>query len=135
MARQKVGGVHLNFFIVEQLPMFSPDKYQHPCPWNRKVKLEKWISERVLKLSCTANDMIPLAEAAGFEPPVHKWNERERAELMAELDAAYFILYEIERADVEYILSTFKGIGAEEDMKGVAARILEHYDKLHEAIR
>lgn len=115
--------------------MFSPDKYQHPCPWNRKVKLEKWISERVLKLSCTANDMIPLAEAAGFEPPVHKWNERERAELMAELDAAYFILYEIERADVEYILSTFKGIGAEEDMKGVAARILEHYDKLHEAIR
>ena len=29
---------------------------------------------------------------------------------MAELDAAYFHLYGIDRDDAEYILSTFKGI-------------------------
>src|SRR5438128_6298374 len=28
---------------------------------------EHWISERVLKLSCTAEDMIPLAQACGFK--------------------------------------------------------------------
>jgi hypothetical protein len=34
----------------------------------------------------------------------------ERAELMAELDAAFFHLYGVDRDDAEYILSTFKGI-------------------------
>ena len=61
----------------------------------------------MLKLTCTADDMRPLAEAAGFDPPVHKWNPGERAELMAELDAAFFLLYGIDRDDAEYILSTF----------------------------
>ena len=32
---------------------------------------------------------------------------------MADLDAAFFHLYGIERDDVEYILSTFKGIHEE----------------------
>ena len=41
---------------------------------------------------------------------LNKWDEAERAELMAELDAAFFHLYGIPRDDVEYILSTFKGI-------------------------
>jgi hypothetical protein len=72
VARQKVGGNHLNYFIVNQLPIFPPGQYARPCPWDRKRTLEGWISERVLKLSCTANDMKPLAEAASFDPPVHK---------------------------------------------------------------
>ena len=97
VARQKVGGVHLNFFIVNQLPVFPPDRYAERCSWNKRQTLEKWISDRVLKLSCTANDMRPLAEAAGFDLPVHGWNPAERAQLMAELDAAFFLLYGIER--------------------------------------
>ena len=138
VARQKVGGVHLNFFIIEQLPMFPPDFYNAPCPWDTKTTLEHWISDRTLKLTCTSNDMQPLAEAAGFDPPVHKWNPKERAELMAELDAAYFILYEIEREDVAYILSTFSGVSKEEDNlfggQGAVNRILKHYDKLRGAM-
>jgi hypothetical protein len=68
VARQKVGGLHLNFFIVEQLPTLPPDAYEARCPWDRKRTLERWISDRVLKLSCTANDMRPLAEACGNAP-------------------------------------------------------------------
>ena len=41
---------------------------------------------------------------------LNKWDEAERAVLMAELDAAFFHRYGIGRDDVEYILSTFKGI-------------------------
>ena len=129
VARQKVGGVHLNFFIVEQLPTLPPDTYEGKCPWSKKETLEHWISERVLKLTCTAEDMIPLANACQFKgnwPPaekgtdrseprsvarVHKWKEQERAELRAQLDAAYFILYGVNRPDAEYILSTFTGTG------------------------
>ncbi|MCW5757522.1 MAG: hypothetical protein KIT54_09820 [Phycisphaeraceae bacterium] len=114
VARQKVGGNHLNFFIVEQLPTLSPDAYDDPCPWERGQTLEAWISERVLKLSCTADDMKPLAEACGFEGSlgggVHKWKDAERAELLAELDAAFAILYDVQANDLEYMLTTFQGM-------------------------
>jgi hypothetical protein len=133
VARQKVGGVHLNFFIVEQMPTFPPDRYAERCPWDKRQTLEKWLSERVLKLSCTADDLRPLGEAAGFDPPVHKWNPRERAELTDELDAAFFLLYGIDREDAAYMLSTFSGAarGDEESgMFGSADGVLEAYDRL-----
>ncbi len=145
VARQKVGGVHLNFFIVEQIPTLPPDVYTDKCAWSRRETLENWISERVLKLSCTAEDMIPLAKACDFKGSrgdgVHIWKDAERAELRAELDAAYFILYGIERADVEYMLSTFTGTGfiAPDDRDetgrawergGQGDMILEAYDHL-----
>ena len=109
VARQKVGGVHLNFFIVNQFPILPPDTYDEKCPWHGRQRLERWISDRVLKLTCTAEDMRPLAEACGFKAGVHKWRADERAQLMAELDAAYFHLYGLDRDDVEYVLSTFTG--------------------------
>jgi hypothetical protein len=97
-----------------------PDTYQRLCPWSRKkTTLETWISERVLKLTCTAEDMLPLADATGFTGGsfkneyggrLNKWDELQRDQLMAELDAAYFLLYGIARDDAAYILSTFKGI-------------------------
>ncbi len=136
VARQKVGGLHLNFFIVEQLPVFSPDFYADKCPWDKKRTLETWISQRVLKLTCTANDMIPLAKAAKFDRLVHKWKPQEREELMAELDAAYMLLYGIERDDVACILSTFSGASDEGGLiasSSASAKILEHYDALRAA--
>ena len=136
VARQKVGGVHLNFFIVEQLPLFPPDRYGDRCPWDKRRTLERWISDRVLKLTCTADDMRPLAEAAGFDPPVHKWNASEREALTAELDAAFFLLYRIGRDDVEYILSTFSGTkrsrDAARELFPVETSVLDAYDHLAE---
>jgi len=136
IARQKVGGLHLNFFIVEQLPTFGPDRYEEKCPWDKKATLEKWISERVLKLTCTADDMRPLAEAAGFKEGVHKWDEAERAQLRAELDAAYFHLYGLDREEVDYVLDQFQGVVKEDAATGRPGRtrrtILEAFDALRE---
>jgi len=90
----------------------------------------------VLKLTCTANDMKPLARAAGFKPAVHKWKDQEREQLRAELDAAYFLLYGIERDDAEYLLSTFQGAGEVQegllDGLSTAQRVLAEYDRLRE---
>ena len=133
MARQKIGGVTLNFFLVEQFPIFPPDRYGERSPWNKRQTLEKWISDRVLKLSCTADDLRPLAETAGFDPPVHKWNPRERAELAAELDAAFFLLYGIDREDTEYILGTFSGAERNDEQADLftpAVGVLDAYDRL-----
>jgi hypothetical protein len=138
VARQKVGGVHLNFFIVEQLPTLPPEAYAEKCPWAPRQTLEKWVSDRVLKLSCTAEDMVPLAKAAEFEEGIHRWNEQERRKLMAEVDAAYFILYGIGREDMEYILSTFQAVRNEDEAHGgmgpTHEAILENYDKFSEAM-
>ncbi len=109
VARQKIGGVTLNFFLVKQFAILPPAAYDQRCPWSKRQSLGTWISDRVLKLTCTSNDMRPFAEACGMAPPVHKWLPDERAELLAELDAAFFILYGISRADADYILSTFTG--------------------------
>jgi hypothetical protein len=129
ICRQKIGGNNLSYFIINQIPTFHPDFYEEKCPWDKKQTLEKWISERVLKLTCTSNDMIPLAEAAGFEGKVYKWKMDDRNKLMAELDAAYFILYGIKRNDVVYILSTFQGIQKEGTLgNNTQSSILEYYD-------
>lgn len=134
VARQKIGNVNLNFFLIEQFPIFPPDRYDDRCSWDKRLTLHKWVSDRVLRLTCTSNDMIPLAKAADFEPPIYKWRPEERGELMAELDAAYFILYGVERPDVDYILSTFQG--TREGIPGAlgtpstAELILQHYDRL-----
>jgi len=134
VARQKVGGVHLNFFVVYQLPILPPDAYTDKCPWNRGQTLQKWISDRVLKLTCTADDMKPLAKAAGFKKEVHKWKAPERVQLQAELDAAYFVLYGIDRADVSYILDTFSGTRrrdvAETGKYRTCELIIEAFDEL-----
>lgn len=130
--RQKIGGVTLNFFIVEQIPVLPPDEYADKRPWTGNRTLRTWISDRVLKLTCTANDMLPLAKEAGFKQGVHKWKSSDRARLRAEIDAAYFHLYGLSRDDVEYILSTFSGTHRRDDLEVGSYRtrdlILECYD-------
>jgi len=143
VVRQKLGDVSMNKFIVEQLPVLPPDTYAKPCPWDHRTTLESWISQRVLKLTCTAEDMLPLADACHFTSGsfqaeyggrLNKWDEAERAELMAELDAAFFHLYGIGRDDVEYILSTFKGIHDQpalfQGASSVAQRIVQKYAEM-----
>ncbi len=143
VARNKLQGRHMNFYILEQLPTLPPDAYDKRCPWDRRTTLEAWIGERVLKLTCTAEDMLPLADACDFTSGsfqaeyggrLNKWDEAERAELTAELDAAFFHLYDIPRDDVEYILSTFKGIHDPLPLLSgtvsVAERILQKYAEM-----
>jgi len=141
VTRQKVSNLHLNFFIVEQIPTLPPDAYSKPAPWQPTIKLEKWISERVLKLSCTAEDMLPLADACDFKSGsfkteyggrLNRWDETERAGLMAELDAAYFHLYGIDRDDAAYILTTFPYTQSSSPLlpgnQSLANKILDLYD-------
>ncbi len=136
IARQKVGNVNLNFYLIEQFPMIPPDFYAQRCPWNRRMTLEKYISDRVIKLTCTSDDMRPLAEEVGFAKGVHKWNATERSTLLAQLDAAYFVLYQIRREDIEYIFTTFSAKSdVNEDLFGGenrAKKILKYYDQFTE---
>jgi hypothetical protein len=54
VTRHKVGGNHMNFFIVKQLPVIPPDRYT-------QTDIE-YIAPRVLELTYTAWDIKPFAE-------------------------------------------------------------------------
>ncbi len=105
VARQKVHGQTLNWFLVEQFPFAPPDAYSRAFGSSTAGALVK---DHVLRLTYTANDMAPFARDMGYDGPPFAWDEDERRHLRARLDALYFHLYGItDEADIRYILSTF----------------------------
>jgi hypothetical protein len=107
VARQKVGGINLNFFLVEQFPVLPPATYELPCPWDSRSSFDDWLLPRVVELTYTASDLAGLAHDLGYEGPPFAWDEERRAVLRAELDACFFHLYGLERDDVDHVLDTF----------------------------
>ena len=106
-ARQKVGGTHLTFGLLNQLPVLAPATYGEPCSWSPKVTVGKWILPRVLELTYTATDLRSFARDCGYEGDPFPWNQERRLFLRAEMDAAFFHLYGVSEADAGYILDTF----------------------------
>ncbi len=65
-SRQKIGGITLNFFIAEQLPVLPPETYSQPTPWQPDQTMREWILPRVLELTYTAYDLEPFARDCGY---------------------------------------------------------------------
>lgn len=120
VARHKVGGTHLNYFIYKQLPVLPPERYT-PADL-------AYIVPRVLELTHTAHDMqawandllaaLPNAdprppEQHGTPLPPFPWNPERRAQLRAELDAYYARLYGLDRDELRYILDPADVMGAD----------------------
>ena len=115
VARQKVGGAHLNLFIIKQLPVLPPDQYSEEDI--------NYISARVLELTYTSWEMKPFAEDMGYEGEPFIWDERRRAKLRAELDAYYAKLYGLTRNELRYILDPKDVYG--EDFPSETFRVLK----------
>lgn len=105
ITRQKVGGTHLTFSVIRQLPVIPPD-------WYSPEDIE-YISARVLELVYTSYDMKPFALDMGYEGEPYIWNEQRRAKLRAELDARYAKLYGLTREELRYILDPSDVYGSE----------------------
>ena len=133
-ARQKVGGTNVDYFLIKQFPVLTPSEYDRKAAWQPTATLRDWIADRVLELTYTAWDLQPFAQDIGYDGPPFHWDPDRRFEIRCELDAAYFHLYEIDRDDVDYIMSTFPIV----KRKDIAAhgtyrtrdRILEIYDAM-----
>ena len=112
VVRQKVQGQNLNWFIIEQLPVVPPDRYE-AVRFGPKTAGEI-VREAVLELTYTSHDMAPFARDMGYvdemgevKPPF-TWNEGRRLILCSRLDAVFFHLYGVtDRDDIRYIYSTF----------------------------
>jgi N-6 DNA Methylase len=103
--RQKIGGTHMTFTVVRQLPVLPPESY---TPQDIE-----FISRRVLELVYTAWDMQPFAQDMGYEGAPFVWNPARRALLRAELDVKYAKLYGLTREELRYILDPSDIYGAE----------------------
>ena len=124
-ARQKVGGNHLTFGIIKQLPVV--------CPHTARLHASR-ITPAVLELSYTAWDMAQFGEDLGYHGPPFRWDEERRSLIRAELDALMFHLYGVNRDDVAYIMDTFPIVKRQDEEKPEELRtkrlILERYDAM-----
>lgn len=93
VVRQKIGGVNLNFYLINQFPILNFNKYSDFAPWQPDLSLAEWLTPRILELTYTAEDLRPFAEDMGYDGPPFVWDEERRFRLRAELDAAFFHLY------------------------------------------
>ncbi|WP_292022571.1 Eco57I restriction-modification methylase domain-containing protein [Brevundimonas sp. UBA875] len=128
VARQKAQSTHLNWYIVEQLPVVPPVAYDRAFGGKTAGNI---VREAVLELSYTAHDLAPFArdldrvDEDGEVLPPFVWDEDRRLILRAKLDALYFILYGVHdptdparsRDDIRYIYSTFPIVEREETAK------------------
>ncbi|GAY19960.1 possible restriction/modification enzyme [Sphingobium fuliginis] len=125
LARQKVHGNHLAWYLLEQLPVVSPRDYSRAFGPKTAAEI---VREAVLELTYTAYDMAPFArdmgnvDANGEVLPPFEWDEARRLNLRSKLDALYFILYGVfdptnaaqSRDDIRYIYSTFPIVAQQE---------------------
>lgn len=116
VARQKIGGTSMGYFILKQIPVLPPENFS---PMHAQ-----FIIPRALELIYTAYDLenFPqdILDEIGIEtwnkwfphsqlttpssPPPFPWDEERRARLRAELDAYYARLYGLNRKQLRYIL-------------------------------
>ncbi len=109
-ARQKMGGTSMSYFVVNQLPMPTPDQLASHIAW---------IADRV--------DRLNARPVPGLD----------RDRLRAELDAVAFHIYGVERRDVDYIMEDFhivkrKDLAAHGEYR-TKRLILEAYDLMEKA--
>lgn len=104
IARQKVQTTHLNWYVVEQLPLIAPEKYALPLG---NTTIGDFVRGEVLRLSYTAHDLDAFARDLGYDGAPFAWDEEDRRHRMARLDALYFNLYGLDRDEAAYVLDTF----------------------------
>lgn len=107
VARQKAGGRHMNYFIVQQLPVPT-----RPAFIGYHSKIEDYVD----RLNAQSLD------------------EQTAALLQAELDAIAFKIYGIDRNDMDYIMESFSIVKAKDVKKFGSYRtkelILTAYDQM-----
>jgi hypothetical protein len=139
LARQKLSGINMNYFIVKQLACPTPDTFGQAQPWSGGVTLREWVVPRVIELSYTSWRIRPYAVDNGDDGPPFRWVPERRELIRAELDAAMFHVYGLTRPEVEHVLDSFFVVRKYEQRDHGEFRtkrlVLERYDAMAEAAR
>ena len=128
VARQKVGGNHLTWGYLTQLPALPQEPVKsHECR----------ISPAVLELVYTSWDISLFADTLASESSPFMWDNERRTLIRAELDALMFHLYGINREDTDYMMETFPIVKRKDENQYGSYRtkilILDCYDAMTRA--
>lgn len=134
IARKKISGMQLSYFVMEQLPVPAPAELTARTGWSAAA-LAEWVARRAAALAASSHQ---LASALRVETVV--WNGSRRELWRTELDAAMFDIYGYSRDEVEYVMDSFpivakhdrKAEGLEDDDPNWRTKrlILAKYDEL-----
>jgi hypothetical protein len=103
IARQKIGGTHLTYAYLKQLPLLPPTAYI-------EANLA-FVAPRALEMIFTSHSMGPFARDLSYDGPPFDWNDHRRAYVRAELDAWYARAYGLTRDELRYILDPEDAMG------------------------
>jgi len=113
LARQKLSGAGMSFFILKQLACPEPAAFEAVPTWG-DTALAEFVRARVLELAYTCHRMaayaVDVMEGVPGETdpgPPFRWLPERREQLRAELDAAMLHLYGLDRDDAEHVLDSF----------------------------
>ena len=104
VAKRKLQGTNMNWFVLEQLPVITRLDYERCFGDTTAADL---VRNHVLRLSYTAYDLQPFAQAQGYDGEPYGWDIEVRRHLRARLDALYFILYGLNQDDAAYVMDSF----------------------------
>ncbi|MCW1919229.1 N-6 DNA methylase [Rhodobacter sp. KR11] len=121
LARQKVSATTLAVFMMAQLPILPPSFYT--------PERLAFLTPRVLRLTYTSHALAPFARDLGYDGPPFAWDEANRANLRAELDAFFARAYGLARQDLAYILDPAEVMGP--DYPSETFRVLKEKETRH----
>ncbi|WP_052091351.1 Eco57I restriction-modification methylase domain-containing protein [Modestobacter caceresii] len=138
VARQKLSGTHMTYGIVKQLACPTPSTLKSASAWMPGLSLGVWVLPYVLELSYTSWRLRPYALEMGDSGAPFHWITDRRAELRADLEAAFLHVYGLTRLQTEHVLDSFFVVRKyeERDLGEYRTRrlVLEAYDRMAAAI-
>jgi hypothetical protein len=134
VARQKLSGLSMNYFVVKQLACAMPSTFDKATSWQRDLTLADWVRSYVLELSYTSWRLKPYAVDLGDDGPPFRWNQERRGSLRADLDAAFLHVYGLTREEAEHVLDSFPVVRKYDERDYGEFRtkrlVLEAYDRM-----
>lgn len=128
VTRQKAQSTHINWYILEQLPVIAPATFDTPLPtaFAERMRVDglmnghhaqptvaDFVVPQVLALSYTAHDLAPFARDLGYVDaegrvlPPFVWDDEDRRRRRTAIDAAFFHLYGLGTDDAAYVMDQF----------------------------
>jgi Eco57I restriction-modification methylase len=137
VARQKVSGTGMTYFIVKQIACPTPTTFAQTTSWQLEKTLAEWVIPYVLELSYTSWRLQPYANDMGDNGPPFHWDSERRTLLRADLDAAMLHVYDLTRAESEHVLDSFPVVRKyeERDFGEYRTRrlVLQAFDRMTDA--
>ncbi|ADG76177.1 putative type II DNA modification enzyme [Cellulomonas flavigena DSM 20109] len=134
IARQKLSGTGMKYFLTKQLAAPLPEDFDQTLRGVADQPLLKWITPRVVALCHTSSHLAAYANDFSESVFPFRWVPGRREQLRAELDAAMFLLYGLDRGEVEHVMDSFFVVRKYEERDHGEFRtkrlILEAYDAM-----